>query len=355
MSAILQFDNQTVSFDSGLSSIANLNDYQQRAVTFCQDYLAGKTEFLISTSGSTGIPKTIAIRRSQMQTSASSTIKALDLKEGIRGLVCINTDYVGGKMMLVRGMELGMHMIMQAPSGDVSCVKNIDFTALVPLQVKRLLASEPGRTFLKDCTTVIIGGAPIDTELAEQLNTYDNAIFQTFGMTETVSHIALKRLSNPSAKAYELLPDVHISQDDRGCLILEGPMAGLEKVQTNDLVEIIDDQHFKWLGRWDRVINSGGYKLNPEAIEAETTKALNGLGLTCECRLCGQDHKELGQMGVLVLELSTITPEIRQALLDHLRTTLHPYEVPKSIIGVHVFPRTENGKVDQNKLLKLLK
>lgn len=315
--------------------------------------MAGESSFEIQTSGSTGPPKPITIRREQLKASAALTIGTLSLKSDFKALVCISTDHIGGKMMLVRGMESGMDLIIQPPNADPSLFDPplIDFMSLVPLQVKNLLASERGRKMLRQCQVVLIGGADLDPRLEDELRIFDNRIYQTFGMTETVSHIALRLLSAPGEDHYRVLKGVHIFQDHRGCLIASGPMTNQQPVITNDLVEIIGKSKFRWLGRADQVINSGGYKIYPPKLKRIITKALKEVAWPCEFLVVGVPHHTLGQACTLILEKDPISQLQKEQLINALKPHLHPYEMPKDIECLSDFPRTTTGKPDLRTIL----
>lgn len=349
---VLEFDqgNYLVGQDSETES-QKLSPYQRRIVSFCEEYLSGRSKFPLPSSGSTGKAKTITLTRSQMQASAQATIKTLGLKPGDRFLVCLNTDYIGGKMMLVRGMELGAKIRVTAPRSDLRHCEPVDFVALVPLQVYRLLESRKGRDFIKHCAKIIVGGAPLNSRSIRALSRFKNEIYQTFGMTETVSHFALKQLTVDPWKMFRALPGVALSKDPRGCLVVKGPMTDFREVATNDLVEIVDSHSFKWLGRYDDVINSGGYLVNPQKINHWVEQELEDMGHPTEFVICGIPHDELGQMVTLVLEGTPLLPTQEERLINKLRQCLHSYEVPKKIQYLSQFPRTETEK-PQTELIK---
>ena len=336
-------------------SLESFTPYQRRALTFCKAYIDGQETFQMYTSGSTGEPKSIALSRNQMQASAQATIQALELKSHHQLLTCISTDFIGGKMMLVRGIELAARVKLVEPSATLEDLQPPDFVALVPLQVYSLLQSTAGRSFLAQSAQVIIGGAPLNPWAEEQLKTFANPIYQTFGMTETVSHVALRRLSGDDASDYyHTLPEVKISGDSRGCLIIQGPMTNHNPVVTNDLVELIDEQHFHWMGRVDQVINSGGFKIYLQKVENIVKNLLQNQDYVGEFAIVGIPHTKLGQMAILVLEGPIWASNTQKDFLETLKQALHAYEVPKKIIFLDNFPHTSSGKIDYTKLTEAI-
>ena len=329
-------------------SISFENKHNQNAINFCRAYISGVSEYPIKTSGSTGASKTINLTRAQLKASAGMTINALGLKNNYKALLCISTDHIGGKMMLVRGIELGMEMILIRPQmlPDIAGLPTIDFVALVPLQLQQLVASNLGRQFLEHCKSVIVGGSKIDTAVEKQLEQINAPIYHTFGMTESASHFALRKLTNPNKQqCYHTLEGVRISKDSRGCLIVKGETTNNISLITNDLIDIIDSNKFRWIGRWDRTINTGGYKVHPEKIEPLLDVLLKKSNIHSEYAVIGLPHSKWGTQVTLVLEISPENP-VSLDLAKELKNKVHPYEIPKDIKFLKVFPRTASGKID---------
>jgi O-succinylbenzoic acid--CoA ligase len=251
----------------------------------------------LSTSGSTGVPKKISFRRDQMISSARMTEKALNLKPNDSALVCLDTQYVAGQMMLIRSFVTGMNIIGTTPSAnpllEVSKNEKINFAAFVPYQLQAILNSSPDR--LNQINVAIIGGAPIDSTLKQELSNGKCKLYATYGMTETISHIALMKLNgeNPSPY-YSVLPEITIRQDKRNCLVIKADFLD-EEIITNDIVELIDNDQFNWIGRWDNVINTGGIKVVPEKIEKAIALAFGQSKLTNRFFVTGINDQQLGQ------------------------------------------------------------
>jgi O-succinylbenzoic acid--CoA ligase len=334
------------------------------ALTFCHQWLNGQQTFTLRTSGSTGTPKAIQLHREQMAASARFTGTALGLQRGDRALVCLSTDYIAGVMMLVRGMELGLALTVGQPernplaafSGELVLsnaeATRFDFTAVVPLQMQAILDS-PQRTIADQMKAIIIGGAAVSTPLRHDLQTFNAAVYNTYGMTETVSHIALRRLNGPDASDYFVpFADAKLALDERGCLTINSILTRHATITTNDRVDLLPDGRFRWLGRVDNVINSGGHKVQAEQVEA----ALHAV-LEEPRRLVvgGVPDNVLGERVVAIIEGEQVgnsaETEIRQRLLQ---SNLHRYELPRQIIFTHHLPTTTTGKIDRRAALATL-
>jgi O-succinylbenzoic acid--CoA ligase len=329
-----------------------------KAWQFCHDWLNGKSDFVLHTSGSTGKPKPIQITRNQMEASANSTIQALGLKQNDNFLVCINTDFIGGKMMLVRGLELKANLFVIEPSGNplLSIEPNVvfDFLAVVPLQLEKMLSQSPEKiAVLNNMKAIIVGGAPVSKQLQQKLQVLNCPVFSTYGMTETVSHIALKRLnSSEKSNEFNTLPNIKISQDERNCLIVESEITNNQKVVTNDLVELISATKFRWLGRADNTINSGGIKIQLEELESEIEQILLDLEINCQFAISPIPDERLGQKIILFLELDKVNADrLIPKLIMRMLRTLGKYKTPKEINDIPKFPLTASGKIDRKKLI----
>ncbi|MEI7585649.1 AMP-binding protein [Runella sp.] len=334
--------------DKILQTPAPANPYFWQAWEFCQLYATGKKEFLLHTSGSTGEPKPILLTRAQMQASAWVTQKALHLKSGRRALVCLNIAYIAGTMMLVRGMELGLTMYVVAPSSqpfaELTDDLSIDFTAVVPLQLKTLL--ETGQhDRLNSLNVLIVGGAPVNSSLLTQIQQLSVPVFSTYGMTETVSHIALRKLNGLDAsESYTLLDGVEADTDERDCLRLRGAVTNHEWIQTNDVVIFKDATHFQIMGRADNIINSGGVKIQLEKVERAIEQIWNR---SERFFVWWKPDERLGQKLILVTENTQITD--KENLNKELQKLLNPYEIPKEVYTVKKFVETATGKVDKRR------
>lgn len=343
--------------------------YEEEALAFCRTWLTNQQQFTLVTSGSTGTPKPIQLTRAQMQASAHLTGQTLGLRAGDPALVCLNIRYVAGIMMLVRGLELGLPMTIIEPASNPltgldPATASIAFTALVPLQLQTILANPDAGSRAKQVNTlnqmkaILVGGAATSPALEQALQVIDAPVYATYGMTETVSHIALRRLNGPDASdVFTALAGVNLGTDARGCLHITSAATNFERIQTNDVVELIAGQHgssphFRLLGRADRIINTGGVKVQPEPVElliqtllAEDAAA-SGKPIP-RLFVAGLPDERLGQRLVVISEREPIHADQWQRLQHAIRELLGPYAVPKECRTIDQFAETPTGKVDQ--------
>ena len=335
--------------------------YEAEALAFCQAWLNGQTTFTLHTSGSTGTPKPIQLTRTQMQASARLTGKTLNLQAGDAALVCLNIRYVAGIMMLVRGLELGLPMTIIEPVSNPLDAFDPDqihfsFTAFVPLQLQTILeANEPTQqpaklAVLNEMKAILIGGAATSAFLEQALQVITAPVYATYGMTETVSHIALRRLNGATkSDIFTALDGVDLGVDERGCLHITSAATNFDRIQTNDIVDLLDPVQFRLVGRADRTINSGGVKVQPELIEQLIFSLLTQYKIPSIPRLfvAGLPDERLGQRLVFICEQPILTSEQWIAMQKAIQEKLGPYLVPKEIIIVEPFAETPTGKVDQ--------
>ncbi len=308
---------------------------------FLMDWLNNKDHLFVRTSGSTGMPKMIKINKQHMVNSAIASGDFFNISVGDRALHCLPADYIAGKMMLIRAMILGLEIDLVAPTSNPleEVRKEYDFSAMIPFQLKNSLSK------INQIKNLIVGGAYVPKTLINAIQNVDSNIFETYGMTETVTHIAAKKLNNfekPShinQSNFKLLPNISIKKDNRDCLVINAPYLSEDTIVTNDIVDIISDAEFKWIGRHDNVINSGGVKLIPEHIESK----LSGV-IPNRFFVIGKEDESLGEKLVLVVEgestqFSKVESEIKSL------PSLDLYEFPKEIVFVNKFKETENGKI----------
>lgn len=335
-------------------------DYEVNTLKFCKSWLEGKALFTIKTSGSTGKPKTITLTRRQMILSAHRTAKALDLHKGDRSLVCISTLYIGGMMMLVRGFELGLRMFIVDPSTKplsmISCTSKFDFAAFVPLQIQHIMEDLiPTEIKMLDrMKAIIIGGAPISDTLKKKIELIKCPVYHTYGMTETVSHIALRRMNGHAKSSFfRILEGVTIAIDERSCLIIQDDLTNQKLIKTNDIVQLKDDRHFSWIGRADYIINSGGIKLQPEKIEQLIEGVLQKLNINAAFFIGGWPDEKFGERIVLFLN-QKLTSKEKKVLQYHINACLPKYEQVKEIHEGIRFIFTSTGKINRAAVLHLI-
>jgi O-succinylbenzoic acid--CoA ligase len=238
------------------------------------------------------------------------------------------------------------------PLAKIPVDQCVNFAAFVPLQIQSILGSKHPHS-LNNLDCAIIGGAPLDEKVIEQLDGFLCRCYATYGMTETLSHVALRTLNGKDKQRYfELLPGVAARQDERGCLVIQTPYL-LEPVVTNDFAELKGSRQFVWLGRWDNVINTGGVKVIPERVEAAIQNLFFKEGRSNRFFVHGLENKKLGQKVVLFVEGTDYTPEGLQKLLIDLDGQLSPFETPQEVRLIPSFVTTATGKVNRTQTLTL--
>jgi len=336
---------------------ADFTPNELATLRFCGEWLSGAGSFAVRTSGTTGAPKTIHLSRHQMTRSAHLTAGALGLLQGQRALVCLAPSYIAGKMMLVRGLELGLELNITEPAANPLLASDngdphYDFTALVPMQLRAILSDDSGsRSILSAMQSVLVGGGALSRRLCREVDELQCRVFQTFGMTETASHIALRRLNGPQPQdSYETLPGVKIGQDDRGCLTIESDLCVDATLVTNDRVQLVNEHAFLWLGRADWVINTGGVKVHPEQVEATIREAwaeLQADVAEVPCVVVPAPDARLGQRVVAVFETPEPSPSFWPELRRRLSRKLQAYEIPRDVFVTSSLERTQTGKIDR--------
>ena len=302
----------------------------------------------VKTSGSTGTPKPMLVEKCRMLASARRTNDFLGLKEDDTALLCMSLDYIAGKMMVVRAIERGLQLVSVEPTGHPlsnqhfsSLISHfsfpLDFSAMVPMQVYNSLQVAEERERLMQIKHLIVGGGAIDDSLAAELKSFPNAVWSTYGMTETLSHIALRRLNGPEASEwYTPFPSVKVSLSEEGCLVIDAPEVCAERLVTNDIAEVEQGDGstaFRILGRKDNVICSGGIKIQAEAVERELHPYLRVPYLITK----RQDEK-FGEVVVLLTEGAV---EEAQKVCERI---LPKYHQPRVYLHVDRIPLTETGK-----------
>ena len=291
---------------------------------------------LVHTSGSTGKPKPMLVEKRRMEASARITCGFLGLKSGDSALLCMSLDYIAGKMMVVRALSFGLRLIVVKPSGNPlgTVAEPVDFAAMVPMQVYNSLQVPEERKKLMAIKHLIIGGGAIDDALASELKTFPNAVWSTYGMTETLSHIALRRLNGHEASEwYTPFEGVSLSQTDEGCLVIDAPAVHDGPLVTNDIVEI-SDKGFRVLGRKDNVICSGGIKIQIEEVER-----LLRAHVSSPFMITKRADKKFGEQVVMLTESMDM-----DLMRDVCRQVLPKYWQPRGYLHVDALPMTETGK-----------
>lgn len=328
--------------------------FEESTFSFLTKWLNNQSSFELYTSGSTGVPKKIKVTRDQLLASARATLKVMALPPNASALICLPTQFIAGVMMLVRCLEGNLKMTLVEPAANPlenRANESFDFAALVPYQVDEILKQQ-GIAGINRIKKILIGGAPLSEMLKQKMVAASSSIYLTYGMTETLSHIALQKISGIDRQDFlTALPSIILAQDERGCLLIEAPYLS-EKVITNDLVEFITPTTFRWLGRWDNVINSGGIKLFPEKIEKAIGLVFHEWHIERTFFVAGVPDEKLGTKAVLVVEQES--PLNEKQLLHRLERHLKRVEIPKQLLYTEKFEQTDTGKIKRKETLRKL-
>lgn len=331
-------------------STAITGDFETSVCDFVRSWFAGQPTYILQTSGSTGEPKRIIVTREQMIASARLTEKALGLRSSYSALTALDTRYIAGKMMLVRSLVSGMKIVAVNPSAHpLETIGNagVHFAAFVPYQIQHMIESKTPH-LLNQLQVCIIGGAPVSEKLENDLRKFPARCYHTYGMTETISHVALRELAPQTSEVYKGLPGVLLSTDERNCLIIEAPFLS-EKVITNDVVELINTNEFRWVGRWDNVINSGGVKISPELLEKAIGNLFTRSGYHQPFFIHHHPDGRLGQRVVLVLHRPAPAISLMEQLREMIVHSFSAYHVPKEVYEAAAFHFTPTDKIDRKK------
>lgn len=307
---------------------------------FYDEWNAPTPTILVHTSGSTGEPKPLLVEKKRMVASATMTCDFLGLKPGDTALLCMSLDYIAGKMMVVRALTRGMKLIEVEPSGHpmakLTDDQPIHLAAMVPLQVFNTLAVKEECERLKRVKHLIIGGGPIDERMEQLLRDFPNHVWATYGMTETLSHVAMRRVSGPDGtKWYTPMPGVEVEAADDGCLVVKAPALCQGALHTHDIVEWHKDgKRFKVVGRSDNIACSGGVKIQMEKVEEALRPHIDYPFFVAKTK-----DRKFGEILVLVTEGGD-----KQKLEDIFNNVLPHYWKPKRIVFVKALPLTETGK-----------
>ncbi len=303
--------------------------------SFLEEWHSSAPCVLVHTSGSTGAPKPMMVEKRRMEVSARNTCRFLNLKEGDSALLCMSLDYIAGKMMVVRSIVWGLRLIVVEPSGHpLKGLKEIPtFAAMVPMQVYNSLQIPEEREILRQIPHIIIGGGAIDDALETELSTFPNTIWSSYGMTETLSHIALRRITQTFSEYYTPFPSVTISLNEEGCLVIDAPELCATTLVTNDIAEMAPDgRSFRIIGRKDNIICSGGIKIHIEEVERILKPHIPHPFL-----ITRRPDPKFGEIVVMLAVSSTATHY-------DIPSSLPKYYRPRLIIPVDCLPLTATGK-----------
>jgi O-succinylbenzoic acid--CoA ligase len=315
---------------------------------FILDWLE-KDDLEVTTSGTTGEPSVMTFPKSAFVASAKRTISFFNLNPGGRVLLCLPAKYIAGKMMIARALVGGLDLWITQPKTNPwkDWNKPVKFVPVVPLQLKSLLQYPEKEAFFE---TILVGGATIDHSLERKLQRFGPTVFQSFGMTETLTHIAVRRVNGDKpSDNYRVLEGFSLSADKENRLIVSGDNLS-KPFYTNDVVTLKDEKHFVWHGRYDDVINSGGVKVFPEDVE----KQIAGM-IYRRFFIAGLPDKEFGQRVVLIMEGKPMEESCTEALLNRIRMKVEKHHAPKDILFFEKFSETDSGKIKRKEILQELK
>lgn len=326
----------------------NLNEFisvdEKKVIKVITAWQDNTLYFDLTTSGSTGKPSHIRLHRDKLTYSAHMSIKFLDPDHRFSStLLCINPDFIGGLMVIVRSLVASLNLTVIPPSSALANLPSnqiFDLTSMVPMQLQYLMDHDQDK--LQQFRTILIGGAPLAHSYIDRLTNFPHlSVYQTYGMTETASHIALKNLSNKE-EFYKTLGDTTLALDERECLRLKGTITDQQWIQTNDIARLNSKSSFQWLGRIDFVINSGGIKIHPEIIEQQLSSQIK-----LPFFVAGMDDDVLGQKVILFVESKSAFTINFEAI--------EKYKRPKEIKFMDEFCYTSSGKINRSKTLELIK
>lgn len=312
-----------------------------KEVCFIEEWMSDSPYIVAHTSGSTGRPKEIRLLKSDMITSARATNRFFSIGRDSQMVLPLSTDYIAGKMMVVRAIEAGASLWIEQPSStplSAECPERVDLMPIVPSQIAGLLVSAN----VNKVANVIIGGSPLSSKNESMVMASGLRAFVTYGMTETCSHVALRRVGNDGY--YTPLPGYEIAKDERECLVVNSARMSFESLITNDMVEIAADGRFRLVGRYDNVINSGGVKIHPEVDERLIDRVVDGR----RYYIASHKSEKWGEEPILVLE-GVANPEIEVAILEKCRALLPKYHAPKFVVWVDKMDLTDSGKIRRKK------
>jgi O-succinylbenzoic acid--CoA ligase len=326
-------------YASGQQALSEIPEWLQEHLDFIAQWNRPDETIEIATSGSTGAPRKISMSKEKMRASARLTAEYFGLGKNSSVLLALPAAYIAGKMVIVRALTNEWQLWLTQPASNPlkELDQELDFASFTPMQMQTILSENPYRlTLIK---SILVGGAEVKPHLAASIAAVHGACFETYGMTETVSHVAVRRIG-PDHAPFEALPGVAFEVDERSCLIIRAAHLNNEPVVTNDVVELLDKHHFRLLGRADDVINSGGVKLFPPKIEAKLEHLIHH-----QYYITAAKHALLGETVVLMIEGSRPSAHEYMLLETDLKKVLDRFEYPTEIRFVPQFSRTESGKV----------
>jgi O-succinylbenzoic acid--CoA ligase len=327
-----------------LIELFNTNILNEEVNSFLNEWYSDSSWISLMTSGSTGTPKKIEVKKSKMIISAKKTNIHFGISENSDVLLCLSPQTIGGKMMIVRSIvgnfNLNIGQLNANPLQEID--QKIDFCAMVPMQLINSLNYNSEK--LSKIGKIIIGGAPLPIEIENKISKININVFHTFGMTETLSHFAIRQIGVDGKNVYNAMDGIKFSLSENK-LIVDYPEILDQPLVTNEIVNLINDEQFEWIGRSDFAINSGGIKIFPEVIESKINSIIQ-----TPFFITSKSDKYLGERLILVIENSEL---IQLKKIDFLNI-LNNYEIPKEVFAIPEFVRTESGKINRLETINLI-
>lgn len=339
--------------DSSLLDLCNskiksskIGEWEKSIYRFILDWISDTDSIVVRTSGSTGAPKKMSLLKKHMVASAESTLSYFGLKEKNTAWLCLPVEYIAGKMMIVRAMVGKLNLVYTEPSSNplIDNPENIDFVPMVQNQVANLLSSVEGMHQLEALKKLLIGGSDISPAIENTIIENGNiSAWHSYAMTETITHIALRKIGSKNKLGdFEPMVGVTIDLSSKDQLVIHYPKIGVRNLVTNDLVKIYSDGSFSILGRLDDMVISGGIKIMPSIVESVVQEIIN-----YELFVAGIPDEKLGQQLVLFIEAGSNSYSY-PSLVEYLSGKLSNYLIPKNIIYLDEFMRTQSGKVNRS-------
>lgn len=312
--------------------------WEKEIFRFIVEWFYDNDKIKVNTSGSTGKPKPINLLKKNMKLSAKNTLEFLKLKRGDKALLCLPAEYIAGKMMIVRALSGGLDLHYSKPVLNLELNDTYDLTAVIPSMISGINENN-GPEGLEKVKNILVGGSGIPTQIENKLKNLKNNIFHTYGMTETITHIALRKINGDDKSEYfTAFNKVNLSKTDDGRLIIDYPEIGINHLVTNDITELISDKKFKILGRSDNIIISGGLKINPELVEKELSNIIES-----DFFVFGIPDKNLVNKPIIFVEGVSKFNIID--ICNYLENKVIKHFIPKKIVAVKSFNRTKSGKI----------
>ena len=327
-------------------------EWSQNIVKFLNDFFNQSPLIELSTSGTTGHPKISKVLKEKLVYSAEATCRYFNLKSGDTALLSLSSSYIAAKMMVVRALALGLTLYVVKPSSnpllDNNLPEDIDFAPFVPIQISSMIHNDLSLGKLIKIKQIIVGGTSVSYSLCEEIKKLPNRFYETFGMTETLSHVAIRSINDPenTSGTFNALPGITFEADHCNCLVINAPELLDGQLITNDMVELTNPVSFLWKGRFDHMINSGGIKINPETIEQQLEPFISGgyfIGSVPDAHL--------GEKMVLIIEDLPNNLHLCR-LFEQMNDILPKYHVPKEVYQTSILLRNNNGKILRSEILK---